>query len=73
MGTTMSPARDLSGALATAASLIATAALVHAAGAAGVRVVVSGTDIDIQVPHAAATRPPGTRPLPPTPRSWVRR
>jgi hypothetical protein len=50
MGTTTSPPGDLSGALATAASLIATAALVHAAGTAEVSVVVSGTHIDIQVP-----------------------
>jgi hypothetical protein len=51
MPTTTSPAPDLSGALATAASLIATAALVRAAGAAvAVRVVVSGTDITVQVP-----------------------
>jgi hypothetical protein len=40
----------LSGALGTAASLIVTAALIRAAGAALVRVVVSGTDIDVQVP-----------------------
>jgi hypothetical protein len=44
------PAPGLPGALGTAASLIATAALVHAAGAAGVRVVVSGTDITVQIP-----------------------
>jgi hypothetical protein len=48
-----SPLPDLSGALGTAASLIATAAVIHAAGAAQVRVVVSGADIDIQVPPAS--------------------
>ena len=44
---------DLAAALAAAASLIAAAALVRAAGAAGVRVVVAGTDISIQVPPHA--------------------
>jgi hypothetical protein len=50
MPTTTPAPSDLSTALAAAASLIATAALVRAAGAAGVRVLVSGTDISIQVP-----------------------
>jgi hypothetical protein len=51
MPITASPAPDLSGALASAACLIAAAALVRAADAAvAVRVVVSGTDISIQVP-----------------------
>jgi hypothetical protein len=47
---TTSRAPDLPGTLAAAASLLATAALVRAAGAAAVRVVVSGTDITVQVP-----------------------
>jgi hypothetical protein len=60
MSTTMTTARPdsdglLTGALSTAASLIATAALVSAAGAASVSVTVSGTDINVQVPtHAGA-------------------
>ena len=53
MHTVTSMPPDLSSALATAASLVTTAALVHAVGVLDVRVVVSGTDIDIQVP------PPG--------------
>jgi len=48
--TTPTPPADLSTALAAAASLIAAAALVRVAGAAGVRVVVAGADISIQVP-----------------------
>jgi hypothetical protein len=50
MPTTTSRPPDLSGPLGTAACLIATAALVRAAGGALVRVVVSGTGIDVQVP-----------------------
>jgi hypothetical protein len=47
---TTTTAPGLPGALATAACLLTTAALVHVAGAAAVRVVVHGTDIDIQIP-----------------------
>jgi hypothetical protein len=48
---------ELTGALATAASLIATAALVGAAGAGEVSVTVSGTDISVQVPTYAGDEP----------------
>lgn len=47
---------DLPGALATAARLLATAALVHVAGTAAVRVVVHGADIDIQVPPGSGAQ-----------------
>lgn len=49
--TAMAP--DLAGPLASAASLVATAALVGAAGAAHVSVTVTGTQISIQVPQHA--------------------
>jgi hypothetical protein len=57
MRRTTSPTPDLSGALGTAACLITTAALVHATGAAPVRVVVSGADIDIQIPPPGGDQP----------------
>jgi hypothetical protein len=57
MSTTAFPAPGLPGALATAACLIATAALVHAAAAVQVRVVVSGTDITVQVPPRGGDQP----------------
>jgi hypothetical protein len=53
MSTVAATRPDLATALATAASLIATAALVRAAGAAAVRVVIADTDIDVQVPPRA--------------------
>src|SRR3954454_2952247 len=52
MITTVTPP-DLAGPLAAAASLIATAALVDAAGAAHVAVSVSGAEISVQVPQQA--------------------
>jgi hypothetical protein len=48
---------EVSGALATAACLIVAAALVHAAGAADVRVVVAGADVTIQIPPGAGDQP----------------
>jgi hypothetical protein len=48
---------DLAGPLTTAASLIATAALVDAAGAAHVSVTVSGAEISVQVSQHAGDEP----------------
>jgi hypothetical protein len=53
MTTTTAMPPQGAGSLATAASLIATAALVDAAGTTDVRVVVCGTNIGIQVPPGA--------------------
>lgn len=58
MTTTVTMAEpELPHALATAASLIATAALVGATGAAAVSVTVSGIDISVQVPTHAGDEP----------------
>ena len=54
---TMLTPPDLAGPLATAASLIATAALVDAAGTAHVSVTVSGAEISVQVPTHAGDEP----------------
>lgn len=57
MDTATSMRPDLGNALITAASLIASAALVSAAGATAVSVTVSGTDISVQVPPHAGDEP----------------
>jgi hypothetical protein len=57
MDTATSMRPDLGNALITAASLIARAALVSAAGATAVSVTVSGTDISVQVPPHAGNEP----------------
>lgn len=48
---------DLAGPLAAAASLVATAALVAAAGAAHISVTVAGAAINVQVPTYAGDEP----------------
>jgi glycerophosphoryl diester phosphodiesterase len=58
MTTTVATSPDLAGPLASAASLVATAALVGAAGAGThVSVTVAGADIDVQIPAYAGDEP----------------